>query len=73
MKVKALVNFDNFQRGDEPDLPPKYAKAVVEKGLAKALEADGEAEQKQDDDPQNKMAAEPENKRGRSGNATRNA
>jgi hypothetical protein len=35
MKVIATQNFDGYRKGDEPDLPSHYAKAVVKKGLAK--------------------------------------
>lgn len=35
MKVIATQNFDGYRKGDEPDLPTPYAKALVKKGLAK--------------------------------------
>lgn len=73
MKIKALDNFDSLQRGDEEDLPPEYAKAVIKKGLAEALEPDSDPDKKADSEYQNKMDAAPTNKRTRSGNATRNA
>lgn len=59
-KVKALQNFDGFVMGDEIDLPPEYAKGVIDLGLA------SEVKQKSAPVPENKMSAEPENKTRRS-------
>lgn len=36
MRVFALQNFDNHRKGDQPDLPESYARALIKKGLAKA-------------------------------------
>lgn len=57
LQIKALTNFDEFQKGDEFELPPAYAKAVIEKGLA--VEA---TESKAGPAPENKMAQSADNK-----------
>ena len=54
--VKAMTNFDSYMKGAEFDLPPEYAQAVIDKGLAV------EVKQKAAPAPANKMAAEPANK-----------
>ena len=63
MKVRALDSFDNFRKGDEPDLPPKYAQEVVDLGLAERV--DGE---KAAPPTENKMAAPASNKAAGRGN-----
>ncbi len=36
-KVRALTNFDGHLKGAEVELPPEYAKAVIQKGLAEEV------------------------------------
>lgn len=79
MLVKALDNFDNVRRGDEVDLPPKYAEGVVAKGLAELVDeasdkADADATAtKQAEAHANKMDGAPANKRTARGNGAGNA
>jgi hypothetical protein len=68
--IKALRNFDGFTRGQETELPPMYAKAVISKGLAVEV---ADKEKKTDKTtppaktapvPANKMNPAPANKSG---------
>lgn len=72
MKVRALTHFDNFQAGQEFDLPKTYAEGVIKKGLAREIPGDGPKVEKAAEQHENKMAAEPANKSGRGRRASGN-
>jgi len=61
-KVRALTNFDGHLKGAEVELPPEYAKAVVQKGLAEEVKEKAEKAAPVVD---NKMTDDPANKGGR--------